>query len=342
MTIGVTYDLREEYLAAGYRKEEVAELDVSATIAAIEEALKSYGHRVERIGGGRALMQRLVAGRRWDLVFNIAEGFHGPGREAQVPGILELFQIPYTFSDPVVLGITLNKYVTNRLVRSFGIPTADFLLARGREDLGGWLGSGATVSPRLLVKPVGEGSGKGITAASIVRDGDALLRRCEAIWSGYGQPALIEEFLPGREFTVGILGTATDARLLGVLEVSLSDSAEGPIYSYRNKEECETRVRYSLAGDREAVVAGDIALAVWQLLGCRDAGRVDLRSDSRGRPRFLEVNPLPGLNPTHSDLPILCSLLGKPYRRLIGEIVDAALSRRELSPEVRRVARISV
>jgi D-alanine-D-alanine ligase len=134
MTIGLTYDLRSEYLAEGFSEEETAEFDRDDTIAAIETTIRSLGYQTERIGHSRQLAAALVAGRRWDLVFNIAEGMHGIGREAQVPALLDMYRIPYTFSDPLVMSLTLHKGMTKRVIRDAGVPTADFHVAETPED----------------------------------------------------------------------------------------------------------------------------------------------------------------------------------------------------------------
>jgi D-alanine-D-alanine ligase len=187
----------------------------------------------------------------------------------------------------------------------------------------------------LFVKPVAEGTGKGITNASKVENAEQLAAACRAIWQRFHQPALAETYLPGRELTVGIVGTGRDAQALGALEILLLDKAEAHAYSYQNKEYCEELVKYVLVEDALAKEAEAIALAAWRGLGCRDAGRVDLRADASGRLRFLEVNPLAGLHPQHSDLPILCTLRGIPYIRLIERIVASAsqrITRRAAAP----------
>ena len=322
MTVGITYDLRDDYLALGYDEEETAEFDRPATVEAIAGALTEIGHRPDRIGNGRQLVERLARGDTWDLVFNIAEGLHGVGREAQVPAILDLFGIPYTFSDPLVLSLTLNKAMTSQVVRSFGIHTADFAVVATPAGI-----ETVNIPFPLFVKPVREGTGKGISPRSIVRTPEELATQCREILSRFRQPALVEQFLPGREFTVGLVGTADAARVVGVLEILLGPSAEGSVYSYRNKEECEERVTYRIATDRDAEAAAELALRAWRGLGCRDAGRVDVRLDGAGVATFMEVNPLAGLHPEHSDLPIICTGVGMSYRELIGEIIASATAR---------------
>jgi len=322
MLVGLTYDLRPDYLAQGYSREETAEFDSPATIEALEGAIRALGHRPERIGNIRDLVQRLAEGRRWDLVFNLAEGLNGVGREAQVPAVLDAYGIAYTFSDPVVMGLTLDKGLTKRVVRDCGVPTPDFAVVAEEADV-----ARVALPYPLFAKPVAEGTGKGITPASRILDPAQLAAVCRDLLARYRQPVLVEAFLPGREFTVGLVGTGAAAEAVGALEVVLKDNAEPVAYSYVNKEECEERVIYRLAGDAQAREACGVALTAWRALGCRDAGRVDLRADAAGRVNFIEVNPLAGLHPSHSDLPILWQQAGRSYVELIRRIVDSASGR---------------
>ena len=322
MKIGMTYDLRDDYLAEGYGQEETAEFDHPVTIAAIEGALAELGYETDRIGHIRALAKRLVAGDRWDLVFNIAEGLKGFGREAQVPALLDAYDIPYTFSDPLVLTLTLHKGMTKRVIRDLGIPTPDFAVIESPREIGG-----VNLPFPLFAKPVAEGTGKGVTAASKIMDRTELERVCLALLDAFRQPVLVETYLPGREFTVGIIGTGAESFAPGVMEVHFTEKAEEGSYSYLNKEDWHGRVEYRLAEDETARQAARTALAAWRGLGCRDGGRIDLRADVAGTPHFIEVNPLAGIRPEHSDLPILCDLAGMPYRELIAGIMASALKR---------------
>jgi D-alanine-D-alanine ligase len=326
MHIGITYDLRSDYLAAGYGEEETAEFDQIGTIEAIDDALTQLGHETDRIGHARQLVERLARGDRWDLVFNICEGLRGIGREAQVPAILDAYEIPYTFSDPSVMSVCLHKGWTKALVRSAGIPTPDWQLFGSDAELEGF-----DLEFPVIAKPVAEGTGKGIDAASKVTDLSGLRRICHRLWDRFQQPVLVEPFLPGREFTVGLVGTGESSEVLGTAEVTLLAAAEPEVYSYLNKEDCEERVDYSLvrAVDDAAVDETEkIALAAWRAVGGRDAGRIDVRCDAAGRPQLIEINPLAGLHPTHSDLPMICSAIGWSYRELIGRIVASAETRR--------------
>ncbi|MFN4090935.1 MAG: D-alanine--D-alanine ligase [Alphaproteobacteria bacterium] len=322
MRVGITYDLRDVYLAEGWSEEETAEFDSPVTIDGIESVLAARGWTVDRIGHVRTLAARLVAGERWDLVFNIAEGMHGPGREAQVPALLDAWRVPYTFSDPMVLALTLDKGMTKRVVRDAGVPTADFAVVGEEADL-----AAVRLPFPLFVKPVAEGTGKGVTAASRVGTAEALAAACRRTIARYGQPALVETFLPGREFTVGIVGTGRAAEAVGAMEILFGPTAEAHGYSFDNKERYEGRIDYRLAEDDEARRAVEVALAAWRVLGCRDGGRIDLRSDAAGRPHFIEVNPLAGINPEKSDLVILARLAGWSYDRLLGRILDSCLAR---------------
>ncbi len=331
MLVGFTYDLRDDYLAEGLSHEETAEFDRLDTIEAIEAALKGLGHRVERIGNVKALVRALAAAKRWDMVFNIAEGLRGVGREAQVPALLDAYDIPYTFSDPLVMAMTLHKGVTKQVVRDRGVPTAAFAVIECAADV-----DRVDLPYPLFVKPVAEGTGRGISGKSKVGSKAELKQRAAEILSTYRQPALVETFLGGREFTVGIIGAGAAAHAIGTLEVRLLETAESDAYGYANKEEYDTRVAYTLVKDAQAKRAADIALDAWRALGCRDGGRVDLRADDKGVPHFLEVNPLAGLNPVRSDLPILARATGISFERLIGMIMEAATVRSFGPPEAAR------
>ena len=322
MKIGLTFDLRSYYLTQGYSEEDTAEFDRDDTIEAIAGALAGLGHQTERIGAVTQLVPKLAAGERWDLVFNIAEGMHGLARESQVPALLDAYRIPYTFSDPVVLGLCLHKGWAKRVIRDQGLPTPDFAVVAGEEDL-----SRVHLKYPLFAKPVAEGTGKGVDAGSKLASRAELEARCRELLARYRQPVLVERFLPGREYTVGIIGTGAKAEAVGTLEVLLRQGAEREVYSYQNKENCEELVDYRLAKDPKALQAQAAALACWRALGCRDAGRIDLREDERGVPNIMELNPLAGLHPQHSDLPILCGLAGIPFPELIRRIVDSAVER---------------
>ena len=320
MRIGFTYDLRDDYLREGYSEEQAAEFDEAETIDAIAGVLESLGHAVDRVGSIKNLTARLVAGDRWDLVFNYAEGVFGYAREAQSPALLDAYQVPYTFSDGLGFALTLHKGFTKHVVRDLGIPTPAFAVVSAESDV-----DGVRLPYPLFVKPIASGSSVGISAASYVEYAAALRATCLALLEKYHQPALVETFLPGRELTVGVLGTGPRARVLGVMEVVFTQDAEAHGYSYANKK--LVHATYRIVDDAAARGAADIALRVWNGLGGRDSGRVDCRCDRDGRPQFLEVNPLAGLHPRLGDLVILAGLVGVPYHQLISSIVSSACER---------------
>lgn len=322
MHVGITYDLKDDYLRRGYSKEEVAEFDRIETIDALAAVLGRLGHEVTRIGSAPDLLTRLGREERWDLVFNIAEGARGNARESQVPAMLDVVGVEYTFSDPLVLAVCLDKRLAKHVVQESGIVTPDFRVVHEPQAV-----RGVDLAFPLFAKPLAEGTSRGVTAASKVETRADLEQVCEELLKQYRQPVLVERFLPGREFTVGIVGTGLQARALGALEIHLDGNGDREVYSYDNKQLFEDRVRYTLAEDDEALAAIDVAVRAYRALGCRDGGRVDVRSDEMGQPSFIEANPLAGLHPEISDLAILARLGGLSYEALIAEITHSALQR---------------
>jgi D-alanine-D-alanine ligase len=323
--LGFCYDRKEDYLAAGYNPEQVMEFDPEETVAAIAAGLASLGHRVERVGRGVELARRLAAGERFDHGFSIAEGSHGRSREAQVPALCELFDQPYAFADPLTCALTLDKAMAKRVVRDHGLPTPAFAVVAAPADLGS-----VTLDPPLFAKPLAEGSSKGITALSMIRSRAELEAACLDLLARFRQPVLVETFLPGREVTVGVVGHGAGARVVGVMEVDITGGDETYAYTATNKDDWRRRVSYRLIDDSLAAASGELALAVYAALGCRDGARVDLRCDGAGRPAFIEANPLPGLDPERSDLPFIARFAGHSYGDLLGWIVDSARQRYDL------------
>lgn len=326
MRVGLTYDLRSEYLAAGYSEVDTAEFDQPETIDAIAAALGKLGLSIDRIGSADRLIARLSAGERWDLVFNFCEGLHGFGRESLVPALLDAWQIPYVFSDPLACAVTLHKGVAKHVIRGHGLPTPDFAVIESAE-------AARSLKLRfpLFAKPVAEGTGKGISTASKASSRAELHTVCAALLAQYQQPVLIEEFLPGREFTVGLVGSGAATEAIGTMEVHLGPRADPGIYTFANKAHWEDRVTYSLLVEEPLVSAVErLAISAWQALGCRDGGRLDLRLDAAGVPNFIEANPLAGLNPKHSDLPFICAFKQIPYDELIRRILVSAARRAKL------------
>jgi D-alanine-D-alanine ligase len=329
MRIGLVYDLRDEYRALGHPEAEIASFDRVETIDAIADALDSLGYDVERIGRGQQLAARLSVGKRYDLVFSLARGLKGRSREAQVPAVCEMFDQPYLFSDPLTLAACLDKETAKRLVREAGVPTADFTVAyRGASDVSGWKQFPA------FVKPLAEGAGKGCEASSVVETPAQLAAAVKRTRKNYQQPALVETYLPGREFTVGIVGNGIRARVLGVCEITIRKTAAENVASPHRRARREELLIHRRVDDLdpEAGKAIQRALTAYRTLQCRDAARMDFRSDGSRDPHFLEANPLPALNPQHSDLPMLAALHRVPFVELVGMIMDAGLARYGLAP----------
>lgn len=333
MLIGLTYDLRDEYLRMGYSEEDTAEFDREDTVISIENVLASLGYQTDRIGHIMNLVQRLSKGDRWDMVFNIAEGLYGSGREAQVPALLDAYLIPYVFSGPLVLAVTLDKAMTKVIMKDAGVATPEHTVVYSADDI-----RQINLPLPLFAKPLAEGTGKGINPDSVITSYEQLDRICRNLLVQYRQPVLVEKYLSGREFTAGIVGTGDKARCIGVMEIILKDNAEKGVYSYVNKEECEERIIYTLT-DQEAVDAcSALALKAWKAIHAEDAGRVDIRFDEHGKAHFLEVNPLAGIHPEHSDLPILAGLNGIPYLSLMKMIMDSAMEKISNRNHVRNTA----
>ncbi|MBV8977196.1 MAG: D-alanine--D-alanine ligase [Alphaproteobacteria bacterium] len=328
MRIGVTYDLRADYIAMGYGEEETAEFDSEVTIEAICSALAGMGLTPVRIGGVRKLVARLARGERFDAVFNFCEGLRGVAREAQVPALLEAYDIPYVFSDALTLALSLDKAMAKRVVRDAGIPTADFQVIEKLADV-----KKIVLPFPLFLKPVQEGSGKGVGADSKVDNPRDLRRVAQALLTRFQQPVLAESFLSGREFTVAIIGTGEEAAVLGVSEIVPKSNWVGSGYGYQNKEYWEDKVDIVETDAENASRAGDVALAAWRALRCRDGGRVDIRCDAQGSHHFIEVNPLAGLRPEYSDMCLIANRKGLSHAELIGRIMQAFFRRH---PELKK------
>jgi len=321
MKIGLTYDLRDDYLKEGYSMEETAEFDTEETISGIETALQNLGYETERIGHARKLMQALLNDARWDMVFNICEGMYTDSRESLVPALLDAYQIPYVYSGAVTLGISLNKAFAKQIIRDAGINTPKFFVVHQPDDI-----KNCQLDYPLFVKPIAEGTGKGIESRSEIKTPEQLTEMSLFLLKKFKQPVLVEEFLPGREFTVGVVGNGHEARMVGAMEVIYGDGVSD-IYSFFNKENYKGRIRYKPVTGLWLKRCADISLKAWNVLNACDGGRIDLRVDKLGKLSFIEINPLAGLNPIHSDLPILCRMNNIDYTQLIEIIMNAAIKR---------------
>jgi D-alanine-D-alanine ligase len=302
--------------------DDTAEFDKQETVDALDESLRKMGYETEQVGNSFQVIEALASGKRWDLVFNIAEGLYGDGRESVIPAILDQYRIPYVFSGPVIMGLSLNKHLTKLIVKTAGVPVSPGMLIADIQDI-----NKCNLEYPLFVKPVSEGTGKGITEKSLVHSFDELRNMAEWILKKFNQPALVEEYLPGREFTVGIVGSGDDAKAIGGMEVMCSDNLP---YSVEVKENYQQYCQYKPLDEDIASECKKVALDAWKAIGAVDAGRVDLKADKNGRICFIEANPLAGLNPIHSDLPILARMYGIEYQKLMEMIMKSAIKRLDL------------
>jgi D-alanine-D-alanine ligase len=322
MKIGLTFDLRSWYIDRGYSMEDTAEFDKQETVDALEDSLRKMGYETEQVGNAFQIIESLASGKRWDIVFNIAEGLYGDGRESVIPAILDQYKIPYVFSGPVIMGLSLNKHLTKLIVGSAGVPVSPGMLISEIHDL-----NKCKLEYPLFVKPVSEGTGKGITEKSLVNNPDELRKMVEWIITRFSQPALVEEYLPGREFTVGIIGTGDDTVAIGGMEVICADNLP---YSVEVKENYLQYCQYKPLDKDIEGECKKVAVDAWKAISAVDAGRVDLKADKSGKICFIEANPLAGLNPIHSDLPILARMYGIDYQKLMEMIMKSARKRLNL------------
>ncbi len=323
-------------------RDEFAEWDSPETIAAVESALKKIG-KVVRLEANEDFPDRLRRTRP-DIVFNIAEGLNGVNREAHVPAICEFYGVPYSGSDPFTLALCLDKARTKETLNFHRIATAPFTVVHSAGDL-----EKARALPLpLFVKPLHEGSSKGITDKNLCWDYDQLATQAEFLLENYHQPVLVEQYLPGKEFTCGVLGNGAEAVVLPLVGMNFETLPEGalPIYSFDAKFvwdrpenpldifECPAKVSPALRSAIESTV-----LAAYHALGCRDWARVDIRLDAAGVPNLIEVNPLPGILPNPEDnscLPKAARAAGIGYDELIQSCLRYAAARQGVALEGRQ------
>ncbi|MFZ5468365.1 MAG: D-alanine--D-alanine ligase family protein [Myxococcota bacterium] len=336
LKVGFTFNVKRIKPTADASEDREAEYDSPSTLQKIREAIASWGHEVIDLEATPEL-PNVLASTPVDIVFNIAEGFRGRNREAQVPALLELLDIPYTGSDPATLSLALDKALAKKVVRQAGIDTPAFqLMVTGKERLSKEL----TRYP-LMVKPVAEGSSKGVVKKSVCGSENEVREVVREMVLRYQQPALVEEYIGGREFTVGLLGERRPKVLPPMEIVFLDKNDKTPVYRFEDKLDVNDRIRYDVpakldAGQWERLKTA--ARGAFMTLGCRDVARLDFRMDEKGRFYFLECNPLPGLTPGWSDLVLIAQGAGMDYRSLIEEIMSGAV-RRYKEREQRRAAR---
>jgi len=328
MRIGITFDLKTPgQLPKDLPDDFQEEFDGPHTIEAIAKVLRDLGHHVLLLGDGREFLQKVLADPP-EFVFNFAEGQGvSRSREARVPAVLEMLGIPFTGSDPLTMAVTLDKDLAKRLVQTAGVIVPPGVLISEGQDADAVRTTGDLIYP-LIVKPAWEGSSKGIRNKCLVKSPGQLRDVVRSIRQDHRQPILVEEYIQGDEVTVGVLGNYPPT-IMGVMRIVPREPVEQFVYSLEVKRDYQRQVRYECPAPLPPATmkaVEDATLTAFRALGCRDVARIDFRIRD-GIPYFLEVNPLPGLNPDDSDLVIMSRLLDWSYAKLVGSIVNAALAR---------------
>ncbi len=327
LKVGLIYNLKRKDPA---QDDSEAEYDSPATVQAIHDAIESLGHEVVRLEA-RNDLPAVLSNTPIDLAFNIAEGSGGRSREAVVPALLDLYEIEYTGSDATTLSVTLDKALAKRVVAQAGIATAPFVVMHsGKERLP------SNLTFPVVVKPNAEGSSKGVFKKSVAHDEAELREIVKPLLKKYPAGALVESFLSGREFTLGVLGSTKRPRVLPAMEIVFTRSDDlTPIYTFEHKINTNDEVRYEAPADITPALKKKLehlAHRAYRELGCRDVSRIDVRLDARGEPCFIECNPLPGLSPEWSDLCIIAKSAQMTYAQLIEAIMAPAIKRLEQRP----------
>jgi D-alanine-D-alanine ligase len=327
MNIGISYDLKEAVSLGKEQPEDaLEEYDSSVTIEGLKSAIEVKGHSAMKLGGGREFLENVLR-EKVDFVFNISEGLGTyRSREAQVPSVLEMLDIPYSGADPQCLAVCLDKNLTKKIVTWEGINTPKWhVISQAQIKTIDWL----SLPYPAFLKPVWEGSSKGIRLSSLIRKPQEMKVAATALLERYHQPVLVEEFIAGEEVTVGMVGN-NPSGFIGIMRVIPRVKDTDFVYSLEVKRDYETLVDYECPAKLEKKTVQLIeehSQKAFEVLGCRDFARVDYRVKKDGTPYFLEINPLAGLNPLSSDLVIMAKLVGISYNKLIGSILDAALRR---------------
>ena len=325
LKVGITYNLKKDFSQRENQPIDfLEEFDAEETIDAIRKVLESEGHEVIKLGGDVGLIDR-IRQASVDIVFNIAEGLQGRNREAHIPALLEFLNVPYTGSDPLTLSLTLDKAMAKKILMSQNIPTPRFKKIERMEDL-----DGLDLRYPLFAKLCYEGSSKGVRLDSKILNPQFLEKKTKELLNIYGSPVLVEEFVKGPEFTVGILGNENPF-VLGVMQIEITGKPlEESIYSLEIKREWEEKVRYHCPPSIDQNLLKkieEVALRSYRALECRDVSRVDIRVGEDKTAYFLEINPLPGLSPVYGDLVIMARGMGWDYARLVKTIFHQALKR---------------
>ncbi len=330
LTAGIAYNLKKGIKSDVEDIE--AEYDSLETIEAIKNALESAGISVILLEADADFINKLKK-THVDIVFNIAEGISGRGREAQIPAILSFLGIPYSGSDETTLCISLNKALTKRYLSTFGIKTPSYQLVKTSD-----FKLDNSLNFPLIVKPDAEGSSKGISDMAIVEDEKMLYETVIKNINMYKEPMLMEEYITGREFTVGILGNGEDLKVFDPMEICyIAEARENRIYSYNVKKNYKKYITYSCPPklpDETIQKMKNIAAEIYKDLECRDFSRIDFMLSDNGEIYFIEINPLPGLTPDYSDFPMIARFCGTDYKSLVINVLNSALKRYGLNEVV--------
>ncbi len=322
--IGIVYNLKKGIHTEAPDSE--AEYDSIETVYGIQNALKKSGYEVVLLEAGKDLPEKLLFAKV-DFVFNIAEGMNGRGREAQIPALLTMLDIPFSGSDETTLCLALDKALTKRLLSTYRIRTPKFtVLKKGEKP------QISRLQYPVIIKPNAEGSSKGISDVSIVENRKELLTLANKCMLLYQQDFLAEEYIEGREFTVGILGNGNDVKVFTPMEIVYKKATQGEyhVYSYNVKQEYKSYVEYHCPSNIEKSIEDEMirtAKTIYHVMGCRDFARIDFRVSKDGKVYFIEINPLPGLAPGYSDYPMLAAFCGVEYDTLVTEVFHAAAKR---------------
>ncbi len=312
-----------------------AEWDTWDTINAVKRAIENF-HTVTLVEADQSAFEKLKEINP-DIVFNIAEGYSGVGREAQIPSMLDMLEIPYTGSDPLTLATCLDKARTKEILSYYKIPNAKFAIANSLQRA-----KEINLNFPLIVKPVSEGSSKGIFSSSLVKNKNELMNEAERILAEYNQAALVEEFLPGKEFTVAIIGNGDEAEVLPIVEINYNDFPKDfiPIYSYEAKWILDTKENPlniftcpAKIDSRLEKRISEVVLKTYHTLRCKDWSRVDVRLDKNDEPNIIEVNPLPGILPDpeeNSCFPKAARTKGLNYDEMINKVLYVAAKRHNM------------
>ena len=328
MRIGLSYDLKDKVPEPqGKPEDALEEYDSLETVDAIAKAIEAQHHSVVKLGGGREFLNN-VLGQKVDLVFNIAEGLGNyRSREAQVPSVLEMLGVPYSGSDPLCLAVSLEKPLTKKLVSLSGVATPRWQVVTDTRQLKEVEWSQFPLP--AFAKPAHEGSSKGIRITSRLENSQQIVEAVTELLEYYKQPVMVEEFINGEEVTVGLVGNSPP-KVVGIMRVFPRKKTDYFVYSLEVKRDWESLLTYecpALLGKGVLQDIADSSLKAFEALGCRDFTRMDFRISPEGTPYFLEMNPLPGLNPKSGDLPIMAGKMGWTYESLISAVLNAALQR---------------